>query len=111
MLEKLSFSVLEAEDAESTLELLAGDALPDVVFLDWQLPEMSGIELLDRIRADERTASIPIVMLTAHDKLDDVRTALEAGATDYIMKPFDRGILESKLQTVGVLAPESEAES
>ena len=103
LLESSQLEVIEADTAESALELLRNEPLPDVVLLDWDLPGISGLEALRILRSEARTATLPIIMFTAHDQFEDLRAALEAGATDYIMKPFDREILESKLQPTGVI--------
>lgn len=73
-----------AEDAESAIRA----ALPDLVILDWMLPGQSGVALAKKIRADERTRELPIIMLTARVHEEDKVQGLEAGADDYVTKPF-----------------------
>jgi len=91
--------VVRAPDAETAQRLLR-DALPDLVLLDWMLPGLSGIELARRLRADERTRSIPIIMLTARGEEQDKVLGLEIGADDYITKPFSPRELVARIKAV-----------
>lgn len=91
--------VVRASDAESAQRLLR-DALPDLVLLDWMLPGMPGIELARRLRADERTRAIPIIMLTARGEEQDKVLGLEIGADDYITKPFSPRELVARIKAV-----------
>src|SRR5574343_516138 len=79
--------VLRASTAEVALTLVK-NALPDLILLDWMLPGASGVEIARKLRADERTRQIPIIMLTARSEEQDKVQGLEAGADDYITKPF-----------------------
>ncbi|HNO88621.1 MAG TPA: response regulator, partial [Rhodocyclaceae bacterium] len=79
--------VVRAGDAE-TAQRIVRDALPDLVLLDWMLPGMSGIDFARRLRADERTRGIPLIMLTARGEEQDKVLGLEVGADDYVTKPF-----------------------
>ena len=76
--------VADAEAAQRQINL----ALPDLILLDWMLPGMSGIELARRLRGEERTRPVPIIMLTARGDEHDKILGLETGADDYITKPF-----------------------
>ena len=91
--------VVRTPDAETALRLLR-DALPDLVLLDWMLPGMSGIDLARRLRADERTRTIPIIMLTARGEEQDKVLGLEIGADDYITKPFSPRELVARIKAV-----------
>jgi two-component system phosphate regulon response regulator PhoB len=75
-------------------------ALPDLVLLDWMLPGLSGVELARRLRADKRTKGIPIIMLTARTDEQEKITGLEAGADDYITKPFSPRELNARVKAV-----------
>jgi len=75
-------------------------ALPDLVLLDWMLPGMSGIEFARRLRADEGTRAIPIIMLTARGEEEDAVAGLETGADDYITKPFSPRELVARIKAV-----------
>lgn len=91
--------VVRASDAETAQRLLR-DALPDLVLLDWMLPGMSGIELARRLRSEERTRTIPIIMLTARGEEQDKVLGLEIGADDYITKPFSPRELVARIKAV-----------
>ena len=81
------FDVDLAEDGEQALAAIAS-AVPDVVVLDVMMPGIDGFEVLRRLRADEATASLPVILLTARDTADDRREGEEAGADAYLTKPF-----------------------
>ncbi|WP_332671628.1 phosphate regulon transcriptional regulator PhoB [Aromatoleum sp.] len=91
--------VVRAADAESARGIVQS-ALPDLVLLDWMLPGMSGIEFARRLRADERTRTIPIIMLTARGEEEDAVAGLETGADDYITKPFSPRELVARIKAV-----------
>jgi two-component system phosphate regulon response regulator PhoB len=91
--------VVRAADAETAQRLLR-DALPDLVLLDWMLPGLPGIELARRLRGDERTRAIPIIMLTARGEEQDKVLGLEIGADDYITKPFSPRELVARIKAV-----------
>jgi len=82
------FEVYLAEGGISGLEL-ARQQGPDVVLLDWMLPDMDGLKVLSELKHDDRTKHIPVFMLTAKGMMSDVGQALYEGADDYITKPFD----------------------
>ena len=88
-----------AADAE-TARRLVQQALPDLILLDWMLPGMSGIELARRLRNDERTRAVPIIMLTARGDEQDKILGLETGADDYITKPFSPRELLARIKAV-----------
>lgn len=104
MLEELGMAVDEAEDGRQALEKCKS-SLPDVVLLDWNMPVMNGYEFLVALRALPAGDGPRVVLCTTEKELTNIMKALEAGANEYIMKPFDRDILESKLVQVGVLEP------
>lgn len=82
------FKVYLAEDGATGLRL-AGEKRPNVILLDWLMPEMSGLQVLTELRNDAATGDIPVFMLTAKGMLNDVTQAYETGADDYITKPFE----------------------
>lgn len=73
-----------------------------LVLADWNMPEMNGLDLLKRLRENPAYVSVPVVMVTTETGLDQMVTALEAGANEYVMKPFTKDILVEKLQMAGV---------
>jgi two-component system, OmpR family, phosphate regulon response regulator PhoB len=88
-----------ADNAEQALRLVQ-NALPDLILLDWMLPGLSGVECARRIRADKRTRAIPIIMLTARSEEQDKLQGLDAGADDYITKPFSPRELGARIKAV-----------
>lgn len=98
-LRRSGHQVLRATDAETALRLVR-DSLPDLVLLDWMLPGMSGIELARVLRREERTQDLPIIMLTARGEEADKVAGLEAGADDYLTKPFSPRELQARIQAV-----------
>ena len=101
ILETLNFSVEEAEDGREALSR-CDDSMPDVILLDWNMPVMSGMEVLRALRASERETQPKVVFCTTENDISHIRAAIAAGADEYVMKPFDRETLHSKLQIVGV---------
>ena len=101
ILETLNFSVDEAEDGRQALDRVEA-SLPDVILLDWNMPVMSGMEFLRALRQNEYAAQPKVVFCTTENDMAHIRAALEAGADEYVMKPFDRETLHIKLQLVGV---------
>lgn len=86
-LEMADFSCIEAENIQVAHQLVV-DERPDIVLLDWMLPGGSGLELLRRLKRNDSTADIPVIMLTAKTAEDNVIQGLDVGADDYITKPF-----------------------
>jgi two-component system chemotaxis response regulator CheY len=101
ILETLNFEVDEAEDGREALDRCE-TAMPDVILLDWNMPVMSGMEFLRALRQAGHTVRPKVVFCTTENDIAHIRAAIEAGADEYVMKPFDRDTLESKLQIVGV---------
>lgn len=92
----------EVRRAESVASARAaiGQQLPDLVLLDWMLPDRSGIDLLKELRAEERTRGVPVIMLTARGSESDRVAGLDTGADDYVVKPFSPRELMSRLRAV-----------
>ncbi|MBL0010036.1 MAG: phosphate regulon transcriptional regulator PhoB [Nitrosomonas sp.] len=98
-LKRAGHMVLCAESAEQARKMV-NNVLPDLVLLDWMLPDMSGIEFARNLRREDRTKSIPIIMLTARVQESDKIAGLEAGADDYITKPFSPRELLARIKAV-----------
>lgn len=98
-LEMAEYNCLEADDAQVAHSIIV-DKKPDLILLDWMLPGTSGIELARRLKRDEVTAEIPIIMLTAKGEEDNKVQGLEVGADDYITKPFSPRELVARLKAV-----------
>lgn len=101
ILETLNFAVEEAEDGRAALDRCTGSAMPDVVLLDWNMPVMSGMEFLRALRRVDGGDAPKVVFCTTENDIAHIRAAIEAGADEYVMKPFDRETLHAKLQIVG----------
>ncbi|VAW78851.1 Phosphate regulon transcriptional regulatory protein PhoB (SphR) [hydrothermal vent metagenome] len=98
-LTKAGFRFEEAADAEQALLAIAANP-PDLVLLDWMLPGMSGVDFARRLRAEELTAALPIILLTARAEENDRVRGLEVGADDYVTKPFSPRELIARIQAV-----------
>jgi two-component system, OmpR family, phosphate regulon response regulator PhoB len=98
-LEHAGHSVLRARDAEQAAGMVRS-VLPDVVLLDWMLPGQSGVAFAKSLRQDERTRSVPIIMLTARGSDDDKAYGLDGGADDYLPKPFSPRELVARIKAV-----------
>lgn len=98
-LEKSGYAVLQAENAEKALSMI-NEKMPDLVLLDWMLPQMNGIEFARLLRQEERTRLLPIIMLTARIDESDKISGLEIGADDYITKPFSPRELIARIKAV-----------
>lgn len=101
ILETLGFHVEEAENGQEGLDKCA-EGMPDVVLLDWNMPVMTGIEFITQLRQREGGDKPKVVFCTTENDVAHIREAISAGADEYVMKPFDRDTLESKLQIVGM---------
>ncbi|WP_299015663.1 phosphate regulon transcriptional regulator PhoB [uncultured Photobacterium sp.] len=99
VLEQKGYEAVEAEDFDSALEKIV-EPYPELILLDWMLPGGSGINLLKHLKRDEMTRKIPVVMLTARGEEEDKVRGLEAGADDYITKPFSPKELMARLKAV-----------
>ncbi|QEY59075.1 phosphate regulon transcriptional regulatory protein PhoB [Pseudomonas sp. C27(2019)] len=98
-LQMAGYHCLEAHNAQTAHALIV-DHQPDIVLLDWMMPDVSGIELARRLKREPMTAKIPIIMLTARGEEDNKIQGLEAGADDYITKPFSPRELIARLKAV-----------
>lgn len=98
-LEMAGFTCLTADTAQNAHAIIV-DRKPDLVLLDWMMPGTSGIELARRLRRDELTASIPVIMLTAKSEEDNKIQGLDAGIDDYITKPFSNRELIARIRAV-----------
>jgi two-component system, chemotaxis family, chemotaxis protein CheY len=103
MLTGLEYEVCQAGNGREALEVLDRE-YPDVslILADWNMPEMNGLEFVQNVRADSKYASVVIMMVTTETQVEQMTLALEAGANEYVMKPFDKEMIVEKLQLLGV---------
>ena len=99
ILETLEFSVEEAGDGREALERCEA-SMPDVVLLDWNMPVMNGLDMLKSIRADATLAKLPVLMVTAEAKKENIIAAAQSGANGYVVKPFTAITLEEKITKI-----------
>ncbi|WP_291952543.1 chemotaxis response regulator CheY [Campylobacter sp.] len=92
--------VLEAEHGLEAWDLLSQNDDIKVLITDWNMPEMNGLELVKKVRAEEKYADMPIIMVTTEGGKAEVITALKAGVNNYIVKPFTPQVLKEKLEDV-----------
>ena len=102
ILKALGLRTAEAEHGGKAVEFCR-NTVPDMVLLDWNMPEMDGITCLRALRAMDLSPRPVVVMCTTENGMAKIRQALEAGADEYIMKPYDQGVLLDKLTQVGLV--------
>ena len=102
ILQELEFEVLEAADGSEALDTCKNQ-FPDGVLLDWNMPVMDGLEFLQALRALPGGNGPIVVFCTTENDMDHIQKAIEAGANEYIMKPFDSEIIQAKFAQVGLL--------
>ncbi len=102
ILEDLDFEVREAEDGQQGLDICR-EAMPDLILVDWNMPVVGGVEFLAALRGELGGQKPKVVFCTSENDVAHIARAMRAGADDYILKPFDRAIVEAKLQEVGML--------
>lgn len=100
ILESLGYVVSEAENGEEAMGKCKA-AMPDLILLDWNMPVMSGVEFVSALRRVEGSLQAKVVFCTTNSEIDNIRKGIEAGADEYVIKPFDRETLEAKLQRIG----------
>jgi two-component system phosphate regulon response regulator PhoB len=99
VLQQTNFSVMEAEDTKQAYTLLA-KKIPDLILIDWMLPNASGVDFVGQLKKNPTTAEIPIIMLTARAEEENKITGLEAGVDDYVVKPFSPRELIARIHAV-----------
>lgn len=103
-LKELGFDVCQAASGDEALTMLATEsAQMSFVLVDWNMPGISGLEFVRQARCNPATASLPLVMVTTETEIEQMVTALQAGANEYVMKPFTREIIADKLRLLGLL--------
>ena len=100
LLTGLGMDVVEVDDGVQALEALGSDRY-EIAFIDWYMPHLNGLDLVRRVRADRAHDGVRLVMVTSESEAPLIATALDAGADEYVTKPFDRAAFESKLASIG----------
>jgi two-component system chemotaxis response regulator CheY len=103
---EMSFATVEAEDGIDGLKrLVQNDPRDpfDIVLVDWEMPRMNGVEFIRAVRRNEDFVDLKLLMITTLTSMEQVAAALEAGASDYLMKPVTKELLADKLQILGVI--------
>lgn len=104
ILAEMGYEVCEASNGREALQVLKEkDYAVDLVLADWNMPEMGGLELVKEIRTRPELSSAKVVMVTTEAETSHMMLALEAGANEYVMKPFTKEILKEKLELVGIV--------
>jgi two-component system chemotaxis response regulator CheY len=102
ILEGLNFQIFEADNGQTAMDQCVKE-MPDAILLDWNMPVMSGIDFLRQLRKMDGGQTPIVVFCTTENDIQHIQEAISAGANEYIMKPFDSEIIESKFSQVGLL--------
>jgi two-component system, chemotaxis family, chemotaxis protein CheY len=102
LIKSLGYEVVEAGNGQEALAALEGCSDPRLALVDWNMPVMNGLEFVQAVRSNPRWAELNLVMVTTESELAQVQRALEAGANEYVMKPFTVDVLRDKLTMLGL---------
>jgi two-component system chemotaxis response regulator CheY len=103
-LNRFGYEVCSAANGREALDMIVSQCLDlSVILVDWNMPEMNGLEFVQAIRADPKFSQVPLMMVTTETEIEQVYRALEAGANEYVMKPFTDDVIAGKLRLLGVL--------
>ena len=104
MLKECGFEVVEAKHGKEALVCLESNPDTSLALIDWNMPEMNGLELLEALKADGRYGSLRRMMVTTESEMSNIAKAMDAGASEYVMKPFTVGTIQDKLRVLGLLS-------
>lgn len=103
-LSELGYEVCQAANGREALRALNASAEPvKLILVDWNMPEMNGLDFIKQVRSEERYRDVKLMMVTTETQVEQIMAAIEAGANEYVMKPFTREIIEDKLRLLGEL--------
>jgi two-component system chemotaxis response regulator CheY len=102
IIEELKFTCSEAEDGAKAVEACKV-SMPDLIMLDWNMPNMNGLEFLTVLRKMDGGTTPKVIFCTTENSMDFIQKGITAGADEYIMKPFDKDVIKSKLEQIGLL--------
>jgi two-component system, chemotaxis family, chemotaxis protein CheY len=103
---ELGFEVCQAENGREALEAVErerGSVPISLALVDWNMPEMNGLDFVRHLRSDPGNAGVTVIMVTTETAMEQMVTALEAGANEYVMKPFTKDVIQDKLRLLGIL--------
>jgi two-component system chemotaxis response regulator CheY len=103
ILREVGYDVCEAADGQEALAKLSEEGAISLILVDWNMPKLDGLGFVQRLRSDPRNAEVKVMMVTTETEMDQMVTALQAGANEYVMKPFTPEIISDKLRILGVL--------
>lgn len=104
IMRELGYETCEAVNGIDALRVIESEkATVSLVLADWNMPEMNGLDLVKQLRLNPDFSSVKVIMVTTETEVDHIVSALEAGANEYVMKPFTKDILKEKLELVGIL--------
>lgn len=102
IMKQLNFEVTEAGNGIEALDRLQQYGAPDIVLVDWNMPEMNGLDFIKAVRANPIYADLPMMMVTTETEMERMALAFMAGVNEYVMKPFDKQTIHDKLQLLGI---------
>ena len=103
-LNRFGYEVCSAANGREALDMIGVQNLDlSVILVDWNMPEMNGLDFVKAIRADPKYNAVPLMMVTTETEIEQMYLALEAGANEYVMKPFTDEVIADKLRLLGVL--------
>jgi two-component system chemotaxis response regulator CheY len=102
MLKDLGFEVIDAENGAVAIDRLKKSEKVDIALVDWNMPEMNGYEFVCAVRKEDAYKDLPLMMVTTETEMSQVVKALEAGANEYVMKPFTKEMITEKLTLMGM---------
>ena len=105
MLRGLGFEVMEAANGREGLQRLQEKGKIDLALVDWNMPEMNGLDFIRTVRAEQSYDGVLLMMVTTETEMENVVKALAAGANEYVMKPFTQDVIVEKLQIFGMAGP------
>jgi two-component system chemotaxis response regulator CheY len=104
MVKEFGFETFDAEDGEDALNVLNSAGAVDLMLVDWNMPNMNGLEFVKEVRKNDEYATAKIMMVTIESEMDTVVQALEAGADEYVMKPFTKETISEKMALLGLIS-------
>ena len=102
IMKQLDFEVSEAGNGIEALQCLEELGAPDLVLVDWNMPEMNGLDFIKAVRANPEYSNLPLMMVTTETEMERMELAFMAGVNEYVMKPFDKVTIIDKLQLLGI---------